>query len=102
MAYNLRLIDAADSDIREAIKYYEQVLLGLSLDFERCLEEAYSNILTMPLGYEVRFNDIRITYIRRFPFAIHYVVDGNDITVIAVFHQAISPIKWLERKSKLG
>jgi len=99
MANNLRILDAADADIADAIEHYELVLTGLSIDFELCLEEGYADILKTPLGYQVRYNQVRIKFIRRFPYGIHYLVEGDDIIVIAVFHQARSPRRWFRRTS---
>jgi len=101
MDYKFRLLDAADRDIAGAIEHYEDVRNGLSIDFELCIEEGYADILNSPLGYQIRYKDIRIKFIRRFPYGIHYIVEGKEITVISVFHQSKSPRKWFKRRSKL-
>ena len=98
MGYKFRILDAADMDIAHAIEHYEGVRNGLSLDFELCLEEGYADILNAPLGYQVRYRDIRIKFIRRFPYGIHYLAQGDEITVISVFHQSKSPRNWLKRR----
>lgn len=101
MAYNFRLLEAADSDIADAIEHYEGVRNGLSIDFELCIEEGYADILNSPLGYQVRYKDIRIKFIRRFPYGIHYIVEEEQITVISIFHQSKSPRKWIKRRNEL-
>lgn len=45
MSYRLNIFDAADLDIADAIRHYELVRKGLSMDFELCLEEGYADIL---------------------------------------------------------
>ena len=100
MTYNLILLDAADADIADAIEHYELVSAGLSIDFELCLEEGYADILKSPTGYQTRYSSVRIKFIRRFPYGIHYIIEGNLIIVLAVFHQARNPLKYTERKGK--
>lgn len=97
MCYRLNILDAADLDIADAIEYYELVREGLSIDFELCLEEGYADILYLPLGYQVRYKNVHIKFIRRFPYGIYYMVDGKNVTVIAVLHSSKSPKNWFER-----
>ncbi|WP_268224322.1 type II toxin-antitoxin system RelE/ParE family toxin [Sinomicrobium oceani] len=97
MTYRFQILEAADQDIAEAILQYENVRKGLSVDFELCLEEGYADILNTPLGYQVRYREVRIKFIRRFPYGIHYMVENDMITVISVFHQSRSPRKWFKR-----
>ncbi|ASO08383.1 MULTISPECIES: type II toxin-antitoxin system RelE/ParE family toxin [Flavobacteriaceae] len=97
MTYRFQILEAADHDIAEAILQYEKVRKGLSVDFELCLEEGYADILNTPLGYQVRYREVRIKFIRRFPYGIHYMVEDDMITVISVFHQSRSPRKWFKR-----
>jgi len=97
MTYRFQILEAADQDIAEAILQYENVRKGLSVDFELCLEEGYADILNTPLGYQVRYREVRIKFIRRFPYGIHYMVEDDMVTVISVFHQSRSPRKWFKR-----
>lgn len=100
MTYKFHILDAADRDIADAIEHYERVNKGLSIDFELCIEEGYADILNEPLGYQIRYRDIRIRFIRRFPYGIHYMVEDEQITVISVFHQSRSPRNWFKRRNK--
>ena len=100
MAYSFRILDAADADIGDAIEHYDGVLPGLSIEFELCLEEGYADIVKTPLGYQIKYRNVRVKFIRRFPYGIHYLVEGNEITVISVFHQSKSPGKWIKRMEK--
>tara|TARA_A100000171_G_C2136917_1_gene151019 strand:+ start:1048 stop:1350 length:303 start_codon:yes stop_codon:yes gene_type:complete len=97
MKYSLHIQDSAFMDVAEGVEYYEAQREGLSLDFELCLEEGYWDILSTPLGYEVKYANIRIKFIRRFPYGIHYFVDNTDVYVISVFHTSKNPKRWFER-----
>lgn len=97
MAYRIQILETADNDIAEAIELYEGIRNGLSMDFELCLEEGYADILNTPLGYQIRYRDVRIKFIRRFPYGIHYRIKEDMITVISVFRQAKDPKNWYKR-----
>lgn len=101
MSYRLNILDAADLDIADAIEHYELVRKGLSMDFELCLEEGYADILYQPFGYQKRYKNVHIKFIRRFPYGIHYLVEEKMVSVIGVLHTSRSPRNWFERlKSK--
>jgi len=59
--------------------------------------KGYADILNLPLGYQIRYRDVRIKFIRRFPYGIHYLVEPGHIIIIAVFHTSKSPSKWFNR-----
>lgn len=51
-----------------------------------------------PLAYAVVHRDIRKVIVSKFPYAIYYRIEGNDIVVIAVFHSKRNPKIWKARK----
>lgn len=97
MNYTLCIQDSAFIDIAEGVEYYDSQREGLSIDFELCLEEGYGDILSAPLAYQTKYSQVRIKYIRRFPYRIHYLVEADAIYIIAVFHTSKSPKNWFER-----
>lgn len=50
-----------------------------------------------PLQYEVRYRSVRRAVMRRFPYAIFYLFEGESIVVLAVEHQARDPEHWRQR-----
>ena len=89
--------EAAFEDIKEAKKWYEEQRIGLSFDFELCLDGGYDNIIENPEGFQIRYKNIRVCYIYRFPYGIHYILKENIIYVVGVFHTSKNPLKWLKR-----
>jgi hypothetical protein len=47
-----------------------------------------------------RYKNLRIHFIKRFPYGIHYLFDGNDIKVFGVFHTSRDPKNWSKRLKK--
>ncbi len=70
---------------------------GLSLNFELCVEAGLEAIQIQPQGYQLKYKNVHVRYIKRFPYGIHYLIEDDLIYVIAVFHTSKSPNSWVDR-----
>ena len=84
-------------DIEEIVFWYEDQREGLSYDFELCLEAGINAIKRTPSAFQKRYKEVKIRFINRFPYGIHYIVNDEIITIIAVFHTSRSPSNWVKR-----
>lgn len=100
MEYNLSITEAAEEDIKQAFLWYEEQKASLGERFEVKILKAMAYIQKKPLSKQIRYGNIRIYFLKKFPYGIHYKVSANQILVVAVFHTARSPIRWLARKPK--
>lgn len=94
---SVRLTDDALFDIEEIVLWYEDQRKGLSYDFELCLEAGINEIIRTPLAFQKRYNNVKILFINRFPYGIHYTLQKDEIIVIGVFHTSRSPKNWHKR-----
>ena len=100
MAFNILISQEAQWDIEDSYAFYEAVQPGLGKRFEEDLDNSLQLIATNPKSFQLKYKRIvRIVFTKSFPFGIHYIVDGKDIKVIAVFHTSRSPKNWDSRKS---
>ena len=76
----------AKADIDSAFDWYQSKREGLGFEFERCLEAAFSRLLHDPESFAFEFDELRRVPVRRFPFGIFYLVDAQEVVVIAVYH----------------
>ena len=97
MKYTLLISDESVLDIEDASMWYELQRKGLSNDFELCLDAGLFEIQRNPDSYQQKYNEIRIHFIDRFPFGIHYFKEKNVIRVIAIFHTSRNPKSWRDR-----
>lgn len=97
MSYSFFISQAAYDDIKAASEWYENHRIGLSLDFELCLEGGYEDIKNNPTAYQIKFKNVRVKYINRFPYGIHYFIDNDKIYVLAVLHTSKNPNIWTGR-----
>jgi len=95
--YQLIISDDARLDAIEAALWYEYQRSGLGSDFELCPEVAFNQLQRNPLHYEKRYENVRIHYIDRFPYAIHYLFEEETIKVFGIFHTRKNPSDWIER-----
>ena len=84
-------------DFEDILLWYEEQRIGLSYDFELCFEAGLSEVSRNPDNFQKRYKDIRIRFIFRFPYGIHYVVKENKIIIIAIFHTSRTPKNWTKR-----
>jgi plasmid stabilization system protein ParE len=95
--YHLIISDDSRLDAIEAALWYEDQRPGLGYDFELCLEVALNKLQHNPLYYEKRYQDVRIHFIDRFPFGIHYLIEENTVRIFGIFHTRKNPSDWIER-----
>lgn len=76
------LSKAAERDIQEAVEYYENARQGLGFEFLEQIDDTLDR-LSQFHAFSVRYDDVRIIRMRRFPYVLHYVVQEAS-TVIEV------------------
>jgi toxin ParE1/3/4 len=97
MTYTVRLREEAERDLEEAASWYESQRTGLGHDFlDTVLEMTYS-IEQNPLSYPVVYRDTHRAVLPRFPFAVFYIVQDAEISVISVMHGSRDPSIWQRR-----
>ena len=64
------------------------------MSFENSISRSISDLKLNPLAFQVRYKDVRILFLKNFPIGIHYIVNGNKVLVIAVFHTSMDSEKW--------
>ena len=81
----------AEQHLAEASAWYEQQATGLGSNFLDRFEEALAQIARFPESGPIVFLDYRRLLLRRFPYGVFYVLEGNLIVVAAIYHLARHP-----------
>lgn len=87
----------AKLDLSEIIFYYDSIRQGLSYDFELCLEAGIEQIIQNPEAFQRRYKNVKIRFIARFPYGIHYSIYPEKIIIVGIFHTSRSPKNWENR-----
>lgn len=97
MTYRVLLRKEAQGDLNDAAVWYEEQRHGLGGEF---LDEAASTlgrISSAPFIYAETYRGVRRALLRRFPFAIYFLVEAEVVSVLAVMHGSRSPSAWQVR-----
>jgi plasmid stabilization system protein ParE len=97
MTRRLTLRPEAESELSEAVDWYEARGKGLGTEFLRAVEAAIANIERNPLAYPVVENETRRAPVRRFPYSVLYTANEIEIVVLACFHGRRDPRNWKAR-----
>jgi len=97
MSYRLVLRPEAESDLAEAFEWYEQRRPGLGESLLLSVEATHVAIQETPFLFPVVHRNIRRALTRRFPFGVFYVLEGEAVVVVAVFHASRNPKGWQSR-----
>jgi plasmid stabilization system protein ParE len=87
----------AEDDITDAAVWYEQQSPGLGWDFTRVVDACLAEVSRTPLRFPTVRGKARRALLRRFPFAVIFVVDDRSVRVIACLHARRDPAKWQRR-----
>ena len=93
----IRFIKEALFDVEDVVLWYEEQRMGLSYDFELCLEAGLDEISRNPDAFQKKYKNVKIRFISRFPYGIHYRFEKDEIVVIGIFHTSRSPKNWSKR-----
>ena len=97
MSYEIIVRPEATREIQEAFNWYEEKSEGLGLEFLRAADACIAGIKRNPLASPTIYQDIRRALLRRFPYALFYIIKEERIIVLACFHAKRDPIDWMRR-----
>ncbi len=93
MSYQFINRPLVKTDITVAVDYYKSLSPLLTKQFLFRLREAKSHISKSPLGFQVKYKNVRTLLLKQFPYHIHYIVDENTnlIIILAIIHAYKNP-----------
>ncbi|MBM4146425.1 MAG: type II toxin-antitoxin system RelE/ParE family toxin [Nitrospira sp.] len=91
MKYNAIIRPEAEDDLKEAFSWYEERKIGLGYDFLLQVDAGINFISRNPEIHPIEYKGTRKHLIKRFPYKIIYLVDGEKIIILAVIHGKRSP-----------
>ncbi|APD49351.1 hypothetical protein BM449_05535 [Synechococcus sp. SynAce01] len=88
---DIRLLDAARDDLRNGWIFYERQLVGLGDRFLDAIE-ADVRFLSLYAGIHSKVDGFHRLLIRRFPFALYYLVEEERIDIYAILDCRRDPL----------
>lgn len=87
MNYKIILREGAVDDVIRARFYYEKISNDLANKFLQSFKEKLNEIEESPLHFQMRYKSIRIASLKKFPFSIHFIIEGTTIYILKILHQ---------------
>ncbi|MEW5766627.1 MAG: type II toxin-antitoxin system RelE/ParE family toxin [bacterium] len=87
----------AKAEIQEAIKWYDDKVEGLGLEFLFEVRYAESKIIQAPEMWPTYEGETRRYLLKRFPFGVIYLTSDEKIQIVAVAHYKRKPGYWKKR-----
>jgi toxin ParE1/3/4 len=88
----------AELELNEAAAYYELEKPGLGARFLteddcRCIE----SLVKHPQAGAIILGDVRRRLVRRFPYAVLYIIKPEGVRILAIMNLKRRPLYWLGR-----
>ncbi len=99
MTRTLRVLPRAEAELGEAVDWYEARRAGLGVEFLETVRSALLRIQRAPhqlATWTVSKREYRRLVLQRFPYAILFTCDDEDVTIVAVAHARRKPGYWLK------
>ena len=87
------------ADVVNATDYYKEISPKLAKQFLHRIREAKVHIERTPLGFQIKYKNVRTLMLKQFPFHIHYLVDKDkkQIIILAIIHAYRNPADYSTR-----
>ena len=93
----VRFLEPAEMELNEAARYYTMRVAGLGADFLDSIDAAILDIQDDPERCPIVRSEIRRRLVLRFPYALLYRIDSDEIVIEAVMHLHRQPNYWTSR-----
>ena len=93
----VRFLNPAEQEMLDAARYYELQAPGLGDGFLDKIDSAVQDIAENPKTWPILRFEIRRRLRHRFPYALLYRVDPDEIVVLATMHLHRHPSYWINR-----
>lgn len=91
MTYSLRFLPEVEEDVMAGYVWYEKKSKGLGEDFLRMFYACDIEISRNPLMYPKVYEEFRRRLLRKFPYAVYFITENDEIIVVGLFHCARDP-----------
>lgn len=96
--YKLIIKPIAELEATDAAIWYNQKRDGLGNEFLLALEAKINAIRRNPKQFIIAYKNIRRTFTERFPYGAFFIIENDEIYVLAIIHTSRSPKIWKRRK----
>lgn len=93
----VRFLSPAEFDLKEGYEWYESQQHGLGKAFIEEIRTVCQHLTIDPTSHPVVRKSIRRHPVDRFPFDVLFVVEADEIMIVAIAHHHRHPQTWWRR-----
>lgn len=97
MAYKIIVKSPAQFDVKEAVAWYIEQSVRLSKKLLSEIDYTIQTIRENPQYFQKRYGNIRIAFVKTFPYGIYYTIEKDTVFIHAVLHTKQNPKTGIER-----
>ncbi|MDR7371109.1 hypothetical protein J2X17_001893 [Flavobacterium aquidurense] len=86
MIYKIVIIEEAKIDYKKSLLWYKDIHPKLAIKFNDSFQKSIAILKKDPLSIQIRYDNIRIIFLKTFPYAIHYSIYENCVVIKSIFH----------------
>ncbi|PBJ14622.1 type II toxin-antitoxin system RelE/ParE family toxin [Flavobacterium sp. ACN6] len=86
MNYRIVILDEAKLDYKKSLFWYKNINPKLSVRFNDSFKKSVAILKKDPFLFQIRYDNIRILFLKTFPYAIHYSIYENSVVIKSIFH----------------
>jgi hypothetical protein len=94
MNYTISIVHKANIQLEKAIIWCNEQSPGLDVKFIKSIDSAIKYIKNNPLKCQIRYNDVRVKFLRNPKFGIHYIIRNQHIYIVGIFHTDQDSENW--------
>ena len=92
--------ELAERELNDAAQYYERERAGLGAALIAEVERCAAAIVEHPEAGSVIRGNVRRRFCRRFPYALLYTVQPDEVRILAVMNLRRRPTYWVARSER--
>jgi plasmid stabilization system protein ParE len=97
MTLPIAFLDEARAEFNAAADWYDGQRPGMGTNFITNVQDVLDGIAAMPRMHQAIYKDVRRAVVKKFPYTVLYLVEPDQILVVAVFHSKRDPSIWQGR-----
>jgi toxin ParE1/3/4 len=93
--FKVVILPQAQDDFRDAVKYYSDINEKLGKRFVKTTKSTVNELKKIPM-FQIKYDQMRLRIIRKFPYTIHYMVNEKRkmIYIYGIRDAPSNPETW--------
>ena len=97
MVYKIYFSSRAERDLITSFEWYGEINRKVLKKFDSELDNVLKYIQQNPYQFQIKYDNVRIAFLKKFPFGIHYIVNEDKIFVNSLFHTSQNSENWINK-----